>query len=76
MKQKLKLLYYPDPLLTTPTLKVEKFDKELRDEVKAAQEIMDTEKGVGLAANQMRPFEKLFCDRFSSRSVKSPSSVP
>jgi len=48
----MRLHVYPDPFLRKTVKPVDKFDDELRAEVREMLEIMHREKGVGLAANQ------------------------
>ncbi len=47
------LVYYPHPVLLTPTKPIEKFDAEFQQLVDDMIETMRHEDGVGLAANQI-----------------------
>ncbi len=47
------IVYYPDPVLTTPTRAVTEVDDDLRRLVQDMVETMHAEPGVGLAANQV-----------------------
>jgi len=46
------IVYYGDSVLTSPTKKVETFDDNLKKNIQEMYEIMYTENGCGLAANQ------------------------
>ncbi len=48
-----KIVKYPDPVLKTPTNKVEIIDESIKNLVKDMFETMYHEEGVGLAANQI-----------------------
>ncbi len=48
-----KIVKYPDPVLKTPTNKVEIIDESVKNLVKDMFETMYHEEGVGLAANQI-----------------------
>ena len=47
------IVLYPDPMLLTPTAKVEQVDQELRILVKDMVDTMYAAPGIGLAANQV-----------------------
>jgi len=56
----LKLIVGPDERLTIKTNTVEFFNKALKEEIDEMYEIMDKEKGVGLAANQVGLNKSIF----------------
>lgn len=48
-----KAIEFPNPILTVPCAKVEKFDQSLRDLVEHMYKVMKAENFAGLAANQI-----------------------
>ena len=46
---KLKLVYYPDPILRKPSAPIKEVTKELREAVPQMFEIMYLNRGIGLA---------------------------
>lgn len=49
----LKLRYFGDPILETPTKKIESFDDGLKNTFSEMKKIMKDNQGIGLAANQV-----------------------
>jgi peptide deformylase len=56
----LKIVYYPDPILTTPTEKVIDFNAELEFLAEEMFNIMEQERGIGLSANQVGLNKSMF----------------
>lgn len=56
----MKILKYPDPTLTTPCHPVTEFGDVLRAELDIARQLMQAEKGMGLAANQIGILKRWF----------------
>ncbi len=56
----MKIVHYPDPILLKKTNPVIEFNKELGLQVKEMFQIMEQEKGVGLAANQVGLDKSIF----------------
>lgn len=56
----MKLLYYPNKLLETPTIPVTEFGESLKKELEEMQTIMVQYKGLGLAANQVGLSKSMF----------------
>lgn len=56
----LKILKYPDPFLSKPTLDVNDFDEELAADIRDMFVTMYSENGIGLAANQVGLSKRMF----------------
>lgn len=56
----MRILKYPDPALTTICSPVTEFGDALRDELNTARQLMQAEKGMGLAANQIGILKRWF----------------
>lgn len=66
MKDDLKLLQYPDDVLTVPAARVTVFDDELRRLAHGMVNLMYAEKGIGLAAPQVGESKRLIVADWSS----------
>lgn len=56
----LKIIYYPDPILTTPTEIVTEFNQELEVLAEQMFDVMEEERGIGLSANQVGINKSMF----------------
>lgn len=67
----LRLRYYPDPVLRTRALPVERIDAALRDRVRRMFEIMYEYRGIGLAAPQVGVSERVFVVNLTGEEEQS-----
>ena len=58
--EKLRILYYPDPILREVCRPVEQFDGTIRGLVERMFELMRAQKGIGLAAPQVGVLVRIF----------------
>lgn len=59
----MKIFHYPSPILLKKTTPITEFNEELRNQVKEMFQIMEQEKGIGLAANQVGLDKSVFIIR-------------
>jgi peptide deformylase len=63
----LDIVYYTDPRLTRPTVRVAEVTKELAEKVEAMFAVMYRERGIGLAATQVGLTDRLFVMNLAGR---------
>ena len=69
MNQILNVITYPNPILKTPCVDIDPFNKELKELVSAMKRTMKAQKGIGLAAPQVGISKRICVIDFEGRKL-------